>query len=55
MVAVTTLAVGLVLLAVLALVIGIVDAARRPARRELARIRRENWEARLKLYEGEPL
>jgi hypothetical protein len=45
-VAVITLAVGLVVLAVLAVVIGIVDVARGPARRELARVRRENWEAR---------
>jgi hypothetical protein len=54
-VAVTTLAIavaGIVFIAVVAIVVGIVDAVRAPRWRQIAAERHENWEARQFQHHG---
>ena len=50
MLAVTAIGIGLIL--VIAIVVGIVDAARASAWRAIAAERRQNWEARRPEYHG---
>ena len=38
--------IGFIMIVTIAIVVGIVDAAKAPARRRVAAERRENWEAR---------
>ncbi len=50
--AITLLVVGIVVLAVIAIVVGVIEAAQAPERRWIAAERRAAWEARRPSYHG---
>ena len=49
---ITLIAAGIGFIMIVAIVVGIVDAAKAPARRRVAAERRENWEARRPQFHG---